>query len=371
VATTIPFTRGAPSPDLLPVDDLRQAAADALERDPGGALAYTPGGYRPLREWIAERHGVPAERVLLSNGSLEALNFLVRHLFGEGGRAIVEDPTYDRTLTVLRTFGAVAEGVPVRPDGLDLDALEALLGDGERPRLVYTIPTFQNPSGATLTRAGRERLVELAREHDLLVVEDDPYGLLRFEGEAAPSLHELDGGEHVVYSSSFTKTVAPGVRTGYMVLPEALVGPLAAISERTCIGPNTFAEAALAAYCRAGRFEPNVERATAMLRERRDAMDEGLRRAFPDGTAWTAPQGGYFFWVELPAGLDTGELLAGAAERGVPYVRGSDFRVAGGGEGALRLAFSATSPEQIAEGMDRLGALFCAAAGRAPQPVGA
>jgi DNA-binding transcriptional MocR family regulator len=358
---TVPFTRGAPSADLLPVEDLKAAAVRALEEDAAGALAYGPGGYAGLREWIAARHRVDPARVLLLNGSLQGLTFLAQHLFlGRGGRAVVEAPTYDRTLTTFRAFGAHVDAIPVDGDGMDVDALAELLRRDGRPDVVYVIPTFQNPSGASMPEARRRRLVELAAEHDLLVVEDDPYGPLRFEGHAAPALHELDGGRHVVYSCSFTKTVAPGVRTGYLVLPDDLVAPFAALSANTYIAPNTFAEATLAAYCRAGRFEPNVARATRMLHDRRDAMEAGLRRAFPGGTRWTTPEGGYFFWVELPDGVDTAARLADATAHGVPYVKGSDFRVDDGGASSLRLAFSAAVPEQIAEGMDRLGAVLSA-----------
>jgi DNA-binding transcriptional MocR family regulator len=222
--------------------------------------------------------------------------------------------------------------------------------------MLYLIPTFQNPSGVSLPEPGRRRVVELARRHEVLVVEDDPYGLLRFEGEPAPTLHELDGGDNVVYSCSFTKTVAPGIRTGYLVLPEQMAGAMARLSENTLIAPNTFAEAALAAYCRAGKFEPNVARATATLKQRRDAMEAALREHFPAGARWTTPEGGYFYWVDLPEQIDTAELLPQAAERGVPYISGKEFSPRG--RSSLRLAFSAVAPEQISEGVARLGALF-------------
>jgi DNA-binding transcriptional MocR family regulator len=256
--------------------------------------------------------------------------------------------------------------VPLTAAGIDTEQLELTLQQHPSARLLYLIPTFQNPAGVSLPEAGRRRVVELAQQYGVLVMEDDPYGLLRFEGASAPTLLEIDGGDNVVYSSSFTKTVAPGIRTGYLVLPERLVAPLAKLSENTYIAPNTFAEATLAAYCRAGRFEPNVERATSMLRQRRDAMEAALREHFPHGSRWTTPEGGYFYWVDLPAVIDTGQLLPVAAERGVPYIKGSDFCAGGGGGSSMRLAFSAVSPEQIGEGIARLGGLLSAA----PSPAG-
>lgn len=358
-AVSIPFTRGVPAPDLIPVDDLRSATMHALDADPIAALSYAPGGYRPLREWIGARHGVDAGRVLITNGSLQALGFLAQHFFAaDGGAAVVEAPTYDRTLKILRAAGADIQAVPLDAEGIDVDRLAELLAGGVRPRLVYVIPTYQNPSGACASLTRRRALLELAREYDLVLVEDDPYGLLRFEGDPVPTLHELDGGERVIYCSSFTKTIAPGVRTGYLVVPEPLVRPLAVLSENTHIGPNTLAEAIVWAYCDAGRFEPNVARATEGLRARRDAMQAALHEHFPDGSRWATPRGGYFFWVDLPDGIDTTDALPAAAEQGVAYVRGADFFASEGGRGSLRLAFSACATDQIGEGIARLAAVL-------------
>jgi 2-aminoadipate transaminase len=355
----VPFTRGVPAADLIPVDDMRAATMRALDADPIAALSYAPGGYRPLREWIGARHGTDPGRVLIANGSLQALGFLAQHFFaGDGGTAVVEAPTYDRTLKILRSAGADIRAVPLEGDGIDVDRLAELLAGGLRPHLVYVIPTYQNPSGACASLARRRALLELAHRYDLILVEDDPYGLLRFEGDAIPTLHELDGGERVIYCSSFTKTIAPGVRTGYLVVPEALVKPLAVLSENTHIGPNTLAEAIVWAYCDAGRFEPNVERATAGLRARRDAMQTALTEHFPEGSRWTTPRGGYFFWVDLPDGIDTTDALAAAIEQGVPYVKGADFFAAEGGRSSVRLAFSACATDQIGEGIARLGEVF-------------
>ncbi|MGN6378629.1 MAG: PLP-dependent aminotransferase family protein [Gaiellales bacterium] len=360
--TQIPFTRGVPSADLLPVEDIRRAAAAALQDDAVAALSYAPSGHRRLREWIAARHGVTAERVLMVNGSLEGLGFLARHLLaGRPTAAVVEDPTYDRTLKVLRAAGAEVRAVPLEADGIDVDALREALDADPAPTLAYLVPTFQNPAGISLSAEKRRAVVELARDRGVLLVEDDPYGLLRFEGEHLPSLHELDGGGNVVYSCSFTKTVAPGVRTGYLVLPDEHVPALSTLSTNTYISPNAFAEATLAAYCAMGCFEPNVARATAELRRRRDAMEAALREHFPAGSSWTTPQGGYFFWVELPKHIDPGAALAAATEAGVPYVSGRDFSDSEVGRHSLRLAFSAVPPDQIGEGIARLAEVLAKA----------
>lgn len=354
--STIAFTRGVPSADLLPVDDLKRAVIEALDLDAAGALAYAPSGYLGLREWIGERHGVAPTRIVLFNGSLEGVGMLIEHMFAaDGGAAVVEDPTYDRSLIALRRHGAEAVPVTLEADGVDVDALRAALDQHPAARMIYVIPTFQNPAGVTLSRDKRSALVALAQERGVLLVEDDPYGLLRFEGDADPTLFELDGGDNVVYSSSFTKTVAPGLRTGYLVLPERLVAPIAKLSTNTYIAPNAFAEATLAAYCRAGRFEPNVASATAGLKTRRDAMELALRDSFPEGARWTTPAGGYFYWIELPEGYETATVLAAATEAGVPFVPGADFTSRPVGARSLRLAFSAVTPAEIDEGVRRLG----------------
>src|SRR5919202_2594001 len=217
---TISFARGVPAPECLAVDELADAARAALERDGRTILSYGPSpGYAPLREWIAARHGVEPGRGLLFNGSLQGFVLLAERL-APGRRVLVERPTYDRPLKILRELGADVVPVAMDEEGLDPDGLEAALRDGDPPAFLYTIPTFQNPSGRTLSTERRRRVVELADEHDPLVLEDDPYGLIRFEGEPPPTLFELSGGR-IAYSSSFSKTVAPGLRVGWFVFSVA------------------------------------------------------------------------------------------------------------------------------------------------------
>ena len=361
--TGISLARGVPAPECVPVEELGDCARAAIERDGDRVLSYGPvGGYQPLREWIAERHRVGPERVLVTNGSLQGFVFLAQRFARE--RVLVEAPTYDRPLKVLAGLGTEVATVPTDEEGLDPDALEAELRSGRPPAFLYTIPTFQNPSGRTLLTERRRRVVELAREHDLLVLEDDPYGLVRFEGEAPPTLHELDGGEHVVYSSSFSKTVAPGLRVGYLVGPEQLVRELEAIAVSTYITPVLLSQATVHEFLRRGSFELNLERVRGLLRERRDAMLGALERHLGgSGAVWSRPEGGYFVWLDLPAGHDARELLRRAEERGLTFVPGSDFFPAGAGGGtSARLAFSFVSPGEVEEGVARLAELVGAAA---------
>ena len=357
----ISFARGAPAPECLPVEELADCARAAVERDGTTVLSYGPaGGYRPLREWLAERHDVEPERILLTNGSLQGFVLLAAHVLGHGRRRVlVESPSYDRPLLILEELGAEIVPLPVDEDGLDVDAVEAALDEGEPPAFLYTIPTFQNPSGRTLSTERRRRLVEVAAERNLLVLEDDPYGLVRFEGEAPPSLFDLDGGERVVYSSSFSKTIAPGLRVGWYVLPEGLESALEAAATSTYITPVLLAQATVAEFLRRGRFEPNLERVTGLLRARRDAMLDALERHFPAEASWSRPEGGYFLWLELPEGSSAEVLLDAAEDEDVTFVKGSAF---GGGPNTARLAFSFASPAEIGEGVERLAALLPAAA---------
>jgi 2-aminoadipate transaminase len=359
----ISFARGVPAPECLPVEELADCARAAIERDGRTVLSYGGGaGYAPLREWIAERHRVDAASVVLTNGSLQGLVFLAAH-FARRGRILVEAPTYDRPLKILRELGAEVAAVPQDDEGLDVDALERELA-AQPASLLYTIPTFQNPSGRTLSTARRRRLADLAAEHELTIYEDDPYGLVRFEGESPPTLLELTGGDRVVYSSSFSKTVAPGVRVGYFVCPQDLARELEQRATSTYITPVLLAEATVYEFVRRGAFEPNLERVRGLLRERRDAMLAALDAELAGRASWSRPEGGYFLWLDLD--VDTDELLRTSQRAGVTFVKGADFFLPGrGGDHAARLAFSFASPAEIEEGVARLAAQLPAAAAAA------
>jgi len=358
VAGKISFARGAPSLDIVDVDGLREAAERAFREDPGGMTAYgTAIGYPPLREWIAQRHGVEPERVIVTNGSMQADAFLFETLVQPGDAVIVERPTYDRTLLSLRSRGADLHAVELHTDGIDTDALARLLEGGLRPKLAHVIPNFQNPAGFTLSGEKRDRLLELARAHEFTIFEDDPYVEIRFAGEPLPTMLELDDtGERVIYASSFSKTVCPGIRVGYLVGPTAVIGDIRKLATNTYISPSMVSQAIVNDFCRSGAIERSIATVKTALRERVERLGAALERELPDAR-FTLPQGGYFMWVELPDGTDVPALFDAAAERGVAFVKGTDFMV-DGGENTLRLAYSGVTPDEIDEGVQRLAEAY-------------
>jgi len=351
--STISFARGAPSLDIVDVEGLREAAQLAFERDPGGTVAYgTSVGYVPLREWIAEQHGVAVEQVLVTNGSMQADAFLFQLLVGPGDPVVVESPTYDRTLLNLRNREADVHMVELETDGIDTAALRSLLETVVRPKLAHIIPNFQNPAGYTLSAGKRSELLRLAAEYDFTIFEDDPYVAIRFEGESLPTMREQDTAGKVVYASSFSKTVCPGIRVGYLVGPQAVIKQIQGIATNTYISPNMVAQSIVNQFARSGRMEGAVATVKNALRDRRDALVAALERELPEAR-FSPPAGGYFMWVELPEGFDVAELQTAAKERGVLFVKGTDFLLEGGGN-TLRLAYSGVTPAEIDEGVTRL-----------------
>ena len=358
VGPTISFARGAPSLDIVDVQSLSDAAVRAFESDPAGTTAYgTSVGYPRLRAWIADRHGVEPERVLVTNGSMQADAFLFEQLVGPGDDVIVERPTYDRTLLSLRERGARIHAVELEPDGIDTDALAGLLSGAQamQPQLAHIIPNFQNPAGYTLSPAKRQALLALAAEHNFWVFEDDPYVDLRFSGETLPTMLSMDP-KHVVYASSFSKTVCPGIRVGYLVGPPDLIAAVAKIATNTYISPSMVAQSIVYEFCASGAIDSSIDTVRTALAKRVLTLDRALRRELPEAE-FVAPEGGYFMWVTLPAGTDVSALHKAAGELGVTFVKGTDF-VIEGGENTLRLAYSGVTPEQIDEGVARLAAAY-------------
>jgi DNA-binding transcriptional MocR family regulator len=350
---TISFARGAPSLDIIDVEGLREAAARALTEDPAGTTAYgTSIGYPPLRAWIADRHGVDPAQVLVTNGSMQADAFLFDQLVGKGDAVVVERPTYDRTLLALRQRGAQVHPVQLESDGIDVAALGRALEGGLRPRLAHIIPNFQNPAGYTLSGTKREALLRLAGAHDFVVFEDDPYVELRFSGQALPTMLSMDREDRVIYASSFSKTVCPGIRVGYLVGPAPTIAAIVQRATNTYISPSMVSESIVYQFCRSGALARSIATVKRALEQRAGALAAALERELPEAR-FVAPEGGYFMWVTLPEGTDVDALFERATERGVIFVKGADFLLEGGGN-ALRLAYSGVTPEEIDEGISRL-----------------
>ena len=350
----ISFARGAPSADLLPADAVREAAETALAGDWKEALSYGTGiGHPELCRWIAEElHGIEAERVMVTNGSMEAAALLFRHMIEPGDRGlIVEQPSYDRTLLLLGRTGAELMPVPLEGDGVDIDAFEAALKAGP-VKLAHVIPNFHNPAGCTLSAAKRERLVALAAEHGFTIFEDDPYRRIAFGGEELPTMLSLDSADRVIHASSFSKTVSPGVRVGYLAGETKAIKAMAKFAGENYISPNMLAESIVLELCRSGALERNIESVNAALRERRDTLVEALREQIPEAE-FVVPEGGYFLWLTLDDDVDCAELKQAVQEQGVTFVPGCDFMLEGG-DNALRLSFAPVPADQIAEGVQRI-----------------
>jgi DNA-binding transcriptional MocR family regulator len=351
-STVINFTRGVPANDSFPIEEVVDAARTALASHGPSMMQYGPSlGFQPLREWLAGWQGVSVDRVLTGNGSLQLIEFLCLHLLKPGDVVFVESPTYDRTLTLLRRHQATVVGIPLEADGPNLEALEASLAQ-HTPKFFYVIPDFQNPAGATCSGAKRRRIAALAEQHGFLLVEDAPYRLLRYRGEEEPTIYSL-APERTLHMSSFTKLIAPGVRTGFMVGAPSVIKALGKVAEDTYISPGYVAQGITAEWCRRGLLAPQIERLKALYAPRLDACLAGLDTFMPNVQA-THPDGGFFISLTLPENVKTTAVRAEAATRDLNLADGMAFFPDGGGERFLRLPFCALTPDEIEEGLHRL-----------------
>jgi len=349
---TINFTRGVPANESFPIDEVIDAGAAALSGKGAAMLQYGPAlGFQPLREWLAQWQGVPVERVLTGNGSLQIIEFLCLHLLKPGDVVFTESPTYDRTITLLRRHGARVIGIPLEADGPNIAAVEKALTTS--PKFFYVIPDFQNPAGATCSGEKRRRLVELAQRHGFLLVEDAPYRLLRYRGKDEPTLYQL-APDITLHMSSFTKLIAPGVRTGFMIGEPALIAKLAKVAEDTYISPGYVAQGITHEWCRRGLLEPQIARLKKLYAPRLDACLSAIDEFMPKAVA-TRPDGGFFISLTLPEGIQTTAVRLEAAKRGLNLADGLAFFPEGGGERFLRLPFCALTPDEVREGIRRLG----------------
>src|SRR5262245_19282082 len=349
---TINFTRVVPANESFPTAELIDAASSVLKSHGAQMLQYGPSrGFEPLRQWLAEWQRVPVDRVLTSNGSLQIIEFLCLHMIKPGDLVFTESPSYDRTIGLLRRHGARVVGIPVEADGPNIEALERAL-EKRSPKFFDLLPDFQNPAGSTCSGTKRRQIVELANRHNLLLVEDAPYRLLRYRGREEPTLYEL-APDRTLHMSSFTKLIAPGVRTGFMLGEPGILGKLAKVAEDTYISPGYVAQAITYEWCQRGLLPPQIERLKKLYAPRLEACLAGIENYMPDAQA-TKPDGGFFISLTLPEGVSTTAVRTQAAAKGLNLADGLAFFPEGGGERFIRLPFCALSPQEIDDGVKRL-----------------
>ena len=356
---TINFTRGVPANESFPTGDLIEAATAVFKSHGTTMLQYGPSrGFEPLRLWLAEWQGVSVDRIITSNGSLQLIEFLCLQMLKPGDLVFTEAPSYDRTIGLLRRHGARVVGIPLDADGPNIEALERAL-EKAVPKFFYVIPDFQNPAGATCSGAKRRRIAALAERYGFLLVEDAPYRLLRYRGTEEPTLYSL-APERTLHMSSFTKLIAPGVRTGFMLGDPSIIGQLAKVAEDTYISPGYVAQAITYEWCRRGLLPPQVEGLKALYAPRLDACLAGLDKYMPEASP-TRPDGGFFISLTLPEGVSTTAVRKQASTRALNLADGLAFFPEGGGDRFLRLPFCALSPAEIDDGLRRLAEAVTAA----------
>ncbi len=362
----ISFAGGLPAPELFPAEELSVAAERAIAEAPLAALQYGPTeGFAPLRELIAgwlEPLGLqlPGDQVLITAGSQQGLDLAGRLLIDPGAPVAIEQPSYLGALQAWQSYRPHYLTLPLDADGLDVAALETLLASGARPRFLYLVSCFQNPTGATLSPERRHQLIALAARYQLPIIEDDPYGELFYQGERPAPLAALDlalHGElrHVIYLGTLSKLLAPGLRVGWIVAPRAIAHQLVLLKQGLDLHTGSLAQAVAYYACRDGLLARHLPRIRALYHERRDAMLAALEREMPATVSWTRPDGGMFLWLTLPTPLDAAALLERAIAQRVAFVPGAPFHPRGGGANTLRLNFSHSDPARLSEGVRRLG----------------
>ncbi|MGI6037786.1 MAG: PLP-dependent aminotransferase family protein [Limnochordia bacterium] len=361
----ISFAGGLPSPDTFPRQEIWELCQELVFELGDLSFQYGPTeGYTDLRELIAAQmtqEGIPARRenILITSGSQQGLDLICKLLLNPGDGIIVELPGYVGGLGVIYGYQGKTLGIPLDDEGLRVDILEENLirwkRQGVLPKLAYIVPNFQNPSGVTLSLERREKLLALAEEYGFIIMEDNPYGELRFSGESLPHMKSMPGGDHVIYLGSFSKVLMPGMRLAWICADETFINKLAVAKQSADLCSGSFGQKLISQWLQSGKASDHVQMLREMYQVRRDAMLQAMEKYFPAGVSWTQPQGGFFVWVTLPESMNAKELLPYAVEAGVGYVPGEGFHVDGRGQNTIRLAYSQASPAQIEEGIKRLG----------------
>ncbi len=364
----ISFAGGLPSPRSFPLQDLQGVVKSVLEHHGKVALQYgTTQGLTELREAIAERAckdgmDVTAENVMITSGSQQALDTIGKIFLNPGDVALVGLPTYLGGINAYRSYEGNLVGVPLDKDGMIIDILEEKIMELQKeditPKFIYVVPTFQNPAGVIMPEARRKKLVDLANEYDLVIVEDDPYGKLRFDVDHIKPIKSFDDEGRVVYMSTFSKILSPGFRLAWTIASDELSRKMIICKQALDLCTNTFTQFIVNDFMRSGSLDLHIMKVCEMYKPKRDIMMKAMENYFPDGYVCNKPKGGMFAWVTLPEGIDTEIMFLDALKEKVAYVHGKAFSVDGSGGRSMRLNFSYANSEKIEEGMKRLGAVI-------------
>jgi len=361
----ISFAGGLPAPELFPVEEIKEVNRLVLEQDGAKALQYsTTEGYKPLREWIARRMNArlgtnfDSDSILITHGSQQALDLSGKVFLDEGDVVLCESPTYLAAISAFRAYGCEFIAIPTDDHGMIMAELERQLEHCQKAKLIYVIPDFQNPTGRTWSLPRRKRLAELSAKHGVAVLEDNPYGELRFEGDFLPSVKSFDAMGNVLCTGTFSKIFCPGYRIGWIAGDREIIRKYVLVKQGTDLQCNTIAQMEIAKYLELYDIDAHIEKIRELYRKRRNLMIQTMEKLFPENVVFTRPQGGLFAWVELPAHVDARKLLEKCLENNVAFVPGGSFFPHGGKENTLRLNFSNMSEDRIVEGLTRFAAIL-------------
>ncbi len=361
----ISFAGGLPAPELFPIEEIKKINEIVLAEDGQKALQYTTTeGYHPLRIWIAKRMNhrlqtqFDADQVLITHGSQQALDLSGKVFLDEGDYVVCESPTYLAAISAFKMYGAKFIEIPCDDTGMDMDALEAQLEQNQRIKCMYVIPDFQNPTGRTWSLAKRKRIAELSNMYDVPIIEDNPYGELRFEGEHLPAIASFDKKGTCIVTGTFSKTYCPGYRIGWVAANSDLIKQYVLVKQGSDLQCNTMSQLAIAKFVELYDLDAHIQTITKVYKKRRDLAVQTMHQAFPKNVHFTEPEGGLFAWVELPEQIHAREVLEVALKENIAFVPGGSFFPNGGHENTFRINFSNMSEERIVEGLTKLGAIL-------------
>jgi 2-aminoadipate transaminase len=365
----ISFAGGLPNPQSFPIQDLQGIIHSVLEHHGKTALQYgTTKGLDTLRETLAERahkdgiKDITSDNIIVTNGSQQALDAVGKIFLNPGDTALVGLPTYLGGINAFRSYESNLTGIPLDQDGMQIDILEEtiheLLREDITPKFIYVVPTYQNPAGVVMSEKRRKQLIDIANEHDLIIIEDDPYGKLRYDGESIKPIKAFDDEQRVIYMSTFSKVLSPGFRLAWTIASEDLTRKIVICKQALDLCTNTFSQFVANEFIRQGSLDLHIMKLCEMYKPKRDIMMQSIQEFFPEGYTCNRPKGGMFAWVKLPEGIDTETMFLDAIKHKVAYVHGKAFHVDEGGGRSFRLNFSYPNNDQLREGMQRLASVI-------------